>query len=512
MRYQSSSVTPLRGQLFWIATAILFLVVIVTSRTSPDIVLLAGVIGVCTTVGGILFNWRIRTRLDTALHTAQFEAKRLADTEERTATVYQLAATISSTLDHNLVLETIQQFGNIALRDPKQELRLVSAVFLFRNSDNLLHVATAQRLTLIDLKKTTAGKDGLLRQVLLDGIPTFGANAVDDPELSYFVGFQSAQSLAAIPLKAGYQTYGVLVFGAPEPNAFDHNAADLLSALGTQATVALQNAALYQNLSDEKERIVQAEENARKKLSRDLHDGPTQTISAIAMRIGAIQGLIRSGDNRKAHDELAKVFELADKTTKQIRHMLFALRPLVLESHGLVAALNEMSKKMHETYNLHVVVEAENGADRWLEDDAQGAVFYLVEEAINNARKHAEANQVTVRLFRDVNDAMIEVRDDGVGFDVKAVDDSYARRGSLGMVSMRERAELAGGTLSIKSKPNHGTKISVRIPLATEFQLSPTSAPKVIVKDRSNTIQSNDISLKGTRFSPQASEKPLDQK
>lgn len=511
MRHPSSVSSTLRDQLPWLVIAMLFVGVIITSQLDDDIAVLVATLGIVVTCMGILINWRTRNRLQTAMSTAQYEAQRFSDSQERTNTVYQLASTISSTLDHYQVLEAVQGFGHIALREPDPDMRLSSAVFLFRNTDNLLHVATAQRLTLIDMNKSTAGQAGILRQALADGIPTFGQNASADPELSYYVGFQNMMSVVAVPLRAGYQTYGVLVFGAPLADAFDENTADLLSALGTQATVALQNAALYQNLLDEKERIVQAEENARKKLSRDLHDGPTQTVSAIAMRVGAIQGLIRSGDGRKAHEELAKVYELANKTTKQIRHMLFALRPLMLESQGLIAALNEMSKKNKETYQLNVVVEADPAADRWLDDEAQGAIFYLIEEAINNARKHAQAEQITVRLTRDSKHANIEIVDNGVGFDVKAVDDSYARRGSLGMTSMRERAEIAGGTLSVKSKLNYGTQIVVRIPLPLELQTGQTAPVKPIVNTSASPTQNNEIPLRETRFSPYVPDTTLDE-
>src|SRR5690606_1287600 len=103
--------------------------------------------------------------------------------------------------------------------------------------------------------------------------------------------------------------------------------------ISTQVTVALQNAALYQNILEEKERIVEVEEDARKKLARDLHDGPTQSVAVIAMRMNHIKRIILDSP-QQAIEEAGKVEDLARKTTKEIRHMLFTLRPLILETQG----------------------------------------------------------------------------------------------------------------------------------------------------------------------------------
>ena len=123
---------------------------------------------------------------------------------------------------------------------------------------------------------------------------------------------------------------------------------EMLSAVCSQATIALQNAQLYQSLQQEKNRIVEIGENERKKLARDLHDGPTQSIAAIAMRINYTRKLLEREPD-KVDAELAKIEDLARRTTKEIRHMLFTLRPLVLETQGLVAALQQSIQKILET-------------------------------------------------------------------------------------------------------------------------------------------------------------------
>jgi signal transduction histidine kinase len=149
--------------------------------------------------------------------------------------------------------------------------------------------------------------------------------------------------------------------------------------------------------------------------------------------------------------------------------MLFTLRPLVLESSGLVAALESMAEKMNDTYDQNVIIEAEQAAIDQLEMGKQGVIFYIAEEAVNNARKYAEAEHIWVRVKNVAEDVVIlEIQDDGVGFNVGAVDAGYENRGSLGMVNMRERSELVNGILKLESTEGKGTRIRLLIPLTDD--------------------------------------------
>jgi len=141
----------------------------------------------------------------------------------------------------------------------------------------------------------------------------------------------------------------------------------------------------------------------------------------------------------------------------------------VLESQGLVAALKVMAEKMKETYSQQVTINVDENALKEMEVGKQSVVFYIVEEAVNNARKHARAENVWVRM-RPVQDnlALLEVIDNGVGFDVEAVNKAYDKRGSLGMVNLRERTELVNGVLNIQSTLGKGTRVQVFIPLTEE--------------------------------------------
>ncbi len=396
--------------------------------------------------------------------TVEKEARRLRATRERARAIFEVAKSLSSTLNHRRVLEAAQAIGELALReDLGPDVRLISAVLLFQGEDNQLRVITSRGLTRADESVAVPGRRGVLGLALQQAEPVFAGDPDRDPELRYFVAFQESRSILAIPLRAGFDVYGVMVFAADRPNAYTDEHVELMTAIGTQSTIALQNAVLYQNLATEKERIVGVEEDARKKLARDLHDGPTQSVAAIAMRVNYIRRLLER-QPQQAVEELWKVEDLARRTTKEIRHMLFTLRPLVLETQGLAAALRQLAEKMRDTHDTVVIVECQSEVEMYLDTNAQGVLFYIIEEAVNNARKHAQSEQIWVRLYRREGFIIVEIEDNGVGFDVEAVDANYDQRGSLGMINMRERAELVEGTLRIQSARGQGTKISVLVP------------------------------------------------
>jgi signal transduction histidine kinase len=202
-------------------------------------------------------------------------------------------------------------------------------------------------------------------------------------------------------------------------------------------------------------------------LARDLHDGPIQSVAAIAMRTDVTRHMLAQ-DPPAAGSELDKIEDLARRTTQELRHMLFTLRPLALESEGLAAALKTMAERTRETYHQDVEVEVDQRVIDSLELNKQTVVFYLVEEAVTNARKHAQAERIVVRLRHSPQDATIavlEVIDNGKGFNVQEVMGAYEKRGSLGMVNLRERADLINGLLTVDSAPGKGTRIRVFVPL-----------------------------------------------
>lgn len=397
---------------------------------------------------------------------SSYRERALEQQLERLRSLLRMIASLNATLNYERVLEMTLDLAASALSESGSvDNRLVCALMLF--TEDRLYVASARGLTPSDMRAEFAGERGVIEEALASGDVSICQNPSTDPELRRLVAIHSCDVAVCIPLVVGLGIYGLLLFGHPEPGFITDERLELLQAIAQQARVALQNAQLYSDLEQEKERIAEIHEEERRKLARNLHDGPTQSIGAIAMRVNFARRLI-TRDVDAAAEELFKIEELARRTTKEIRQMLFTLRPLILESEGLIAALEQLSEKMLENHDQNVIIQAPLGLVEEMEVGKQGVIFFIVEEAVNNARKHAQADHIWVRLKPSGDLLELEVEDDGVGFDVSAVESGYDQRGSMGMVNLRERAELVNGVLRIASTKGRGTRVSVTIPLTIE--------------------------------------------
>lgn len=388
------------------------------------------------------------------------DPQQAGDSDALAASMLGLSAELNAALAVERIPEMVVDLASEALNAADGQLR--SALLL--RSEHGYQVTTGDR----DHATLLPGEHGALRAVVNSGRALKLRRAADDPEIGRLEIASGTRTAACVPLVANGQTHGALLLTHPRADYFTPPRMSLLDAIAAQASIALQNAQLFRGLELERDRITEAEEETRRKLARDLHDGPTQTIAAIAMRLDFARRLV-ARDQQAAEEEIQTLEEIARQTTREIRHMLFTLRPLVLESKGLVAALHQLANKLYETHGRQVVVEAQPEVADGLDLSKQAVIFFIAEEAINNAHKHAEAANIWVELGRaDLDRIVLQVRDDGVGFNVGAVDANYEQRGSLGMVNMRERSELVHGVLRIDSAEGKGTQITLEVPLNSE--------------------------------------------
>jgi len=398
---------------------------------------------------------------DVALAVGQ-EMRELKSANDRAQSLQRMASTLSATLSFERVVEQSLDVCSLALEEmgiPRDSL--VGAVFLYEGG--VLRPIARRRFLGDDSKQVIAGKQGVVGAALSQAEPVITNNPQDDPELRAYAAFRECLTAACVPLRAGFQLFGVMVIGADTAVHFDRRHIDLFKSVGDQAVIALQNAQLYQRLEAEKQRLIEADEEARKELARDLHDGPTQSIAAIAMRMGFARTMI-DRDPTRAKEELLKVEALAKHTSAEIRGMLFTLRPLILEAQGLGPAIDALLRRYSENDGIEMrLIGAEVGA--LLSKQAQVVAFAIIEEALNNARKYAKASLIEVRFWQTDGLFAASVRDDGVGFDTYDINRDYSTRGSLGMVNMRERAERIDGSLRVDSTPASGTVVTLVVPL-----------------------------------------------
>jgi signal transduction histidine kinase len=272
-------------------------------------------------------------------------------------------------------------------------------------------------------------------------------------------------SLICAPLLVKGEAIGVVqVLNRLDGGHFDGDDLSLLTSFAAQSAIAIENTRLYQVLKRERDRLIAVEEEIRKNLARDLHDGPAQLLAALITCIGFIEKLQEQAPE-KVPEELETLLPLAQKALRQVRTLLFDLRPVVLETQGLVPALRSYIKRQQEVDEISYHLRVDGFSGR-LNAQAERSIFSIVQEAVGNIKKHAQAQHVWINVVERDDELQIGVRDDGQGFSVDWLVAEYDDRGSLGMLTMRERAEGIGGFLSIQSLPGAGTTILVQAPLS----------------------------------------------
>jgi PAS domain S-box-containing protein len=238
----------------------------------------------------------------------------------------------------------------------------------------------------------------------------------------------------------------------------------------TAAKVADQTIrSLFQFLQDRDEdrtrllrRTNSAIEQERNRIARDLHDGPVQGVSAASLSLEAALLMIKAGDLERGLEVLMTLRQELAGEADALRRLMSGLRPPVLEERGLMPALRDTLMRFGNEQGLRAEFSGQLLSS--LPHDLETLAFRVVQEALANVGKHADATRVSVFVGADQNSLRIEVEDDGKGFDTAAAREFLAG-GRVGLASMRERVELASGTFAVRSNPGRGTAVMATIPL-----------------------------------------------
>ncbi|USK74866.1 sensor histidine kinase [Peribacillus frigoritolerans] len=206
-------------------------------------------------------------------------------------------------------------------------------------------------------------------------------------------------------------------------------------------------------------KIIEAQEQERKKLSREIHDGPAQMLANVMMRSDLIERVQRERGPDEALVEIRSLKVMVRNALYEVRRIIYDLRPMALDDLGLVPTLRKYLQTT-EDYNNGVNLNFVNlGQVKRLPSDMEVALFRLVQEAVQNSLKHADPKQIQVKLSISKEMVTVVVKDDGKGFD-----SSIQKEGSFGLVGMRERVELLEGEMTIDSQPGAGTLVFIQIP------------------------------------------------
>ena len=252
------------------------------------------------------------------------------------------------------------------------------------------------------------------------------------------------------PLIVRNKSIGVLALAHSETNYYNPARVALAMAFANQVASAIVNARLYEQVH----RFASLEE--RQKLARELHDSVSQALYGIVLGVRTAQTQLER-DPAKLTEPLDYILSLAEAGLSEMRALIFELRPESLQNEGLIAALTKQADAIHARHKIIVVTDF--GEEPNISLDAKEALYRIAQEAMQNIAKHAHATKVELSLKEQDHHLVLEIRDNGKGFDA-----SREFPGHLGMKSMPERATQIGGEFHIQSQPGVGTTITVTVP------------------------------------------------
>jgi signal transduction histidine kinase len=402
--------------------------------------------------------------LGSALNLAN-EAALLKERLGQLSLFYQVAQSTASTFDLSKVINDIMQLAMAVI-----DANASALMFVDEETSELVFEYAQGEMGNVLRKQRTALDEGIAGWVATHGVPALVNDARLDERFSPLVDTRTGfltHSVICVPLQLGGRVIGVLeVLNKRGGQGFDPEDVDLMRTTANQAAIAIERAQLYQSLRDERDRIIQAQEKVRRQVAHNLHDGTVQYLSAISMGINHLEQLLeREPDLVGA--ELASLRELTREATRQARLALFELRPVILETQGLVPALDAYVQQLQSSEQFGVHFQTCDGLPE-LNPYVAATIFSIVQEAVTNVKKHASARDVWLRMSMADDCLQVIIEDNGEGFDLVNVEKDYDQRGSIGLLSMKERAELIEGQMEILSHtlpPSRGTQIVLRVPV-----------------------------------------------
>ncbi|HEY0807088.1 MAG TPA: GAF domain-containing sensor histidine kinase, partial [Pseudonocardiaceae bacterium] len=297
---------------------------------------------------------------------------------------------------------------------------------------------------------------GLLGVMLRDPNPVRLADIRSHPQFDWWPAAHPVLTdFIGMPITDGDEILGELFLAnKAQPGGFTERDQELLRLLATHAAIALVNARLYER---SRELSIMEERN---RIARELHDAVTQKLFSLRLTVDAAATLL-DRDPTRAAAELATVRRLAADATGELRAIMVGLRPVDLAGDGLDVALRKQADLLDRVHGAAVRFRGEPVAG--LTAAGQEAAYRIAQEALHNALRHGDPNLVEVTLTSSKGSAVLEITDDGTGFDADAEPTTTSAR-RLGLASMRERAAAVGGRLSVTSRSGGGASVRLVVP------------------------------------------------
>jgi two-component system NarL family sensor kinase len=320
---------------------------------------------------------------------------------------------------------------------------------------------------------------GIAGKVAKSGEPILLEDISKDPRTAHpsLINVEGLKGFISVPLKAKDKVVGVMNIASHQAGRFGADDVSLLNSIGDYIGTAIEQAKLYQRLEMGKKRYqallqhtLTAQENERKRIARELHDETSQALTSVTLSLQAV--ILLSEKLGIKDDNLTKMLKnthsYAVHTQNEIVKLMKALRPTLLDELGLPAAIHRYAKDALQRNDINVEVEF-TGTDKRLPPAIEVTLFRIAQGAIGNILEHSEANNTLVKLECNDSECLLNIEDDGKGFDVRKLTRVDPSGRGAGVFTMKERAKLIYGACRIESQPGHGTKVMVKIPMTPEM-------------------------------------------
>ena len=317
--------------------------------------------------------------------------------------------------------------------------------------------------------------EGIAGKVAQTGEPILleDISRTPDVTLPALISAEGLKGFISVPLKAKEKVVGVMNIASHLAGKFALDDMYLLNSIACQLGTAIEQAKLYTQLSEGRERYqmllrqaLNIQEQERKRIARELHDETSQQLTALTLNLQAVNEMIEMGSFKDAEikEILKKAQSIAVHAGTEVSKLIRELRPTLLDTLGLPAAIHHLAEANFNSQGINASTEFQ-GMERRLPAESELALFRIIQEAMSNILRHSGAKNATVKIECDADKCILHVEDDGKGFDVSEITSIDRRGRGAGLFGMKERVKLAGGICSIDSQPGKGTKITAKIPI-----------------------------------------------
>jgi signal transduction histidine kinase len=394
------------------------------------------------------------------LSTASFQTVSGAYFDAKT----QESAALLSVLDAELSAPDLSALLRRVLEITIATFGATNGVVLLRDAESdLLYVTAAAGLVEEPESLTIAVGQGFSGGVAQTGEPALVLDAAHDERIQSPALRRSASSIWAVPMKTAEAVIGVLMIGFARPYEWLPTERELLRAIADRSALAIDRARINEALREREARIAElsahllrAQEYERRRISRELHDETGQELMVIRLYLGMLENTVRA---RSPRVKIRETLDVVDRTIDGIRRIIARLSPLVLQELGLIAAIRKEATDLARNTGVKARVAVPDDIGR-MSAETEAAIYRVVQEALHNVAKHAQARSVNIQMARDNGTLRLLVEDDGIGIQGK----SSSSRGSFGLAGIKERIGMLGGRVRISSAKGKGTRIEVTVP------------------------------------------------